>query len=265
MNPVIYRQIKSNNDQIELQRDLNLLESWGAKWGMRFNAAKCNIMRVSRMRLPFLYSYKLSGQVLDEVKDSKYLGVTISDNLDWSKHITTTTTKANARLSFIKRNLKDCPQKLKEIAYFSLVRSFVDYASAVWDPHQKFNQVKLEMVQRRAARFVKSRYKRTDSVTAMLDELGWPILSKRRKDARLILFYKIINNLAQVPHEHILTKAYEGTRKKNNYKFRHIAVNTSQYRQSFFPKTVGPWNQLSFADSPTLENFRTNLLSTNRP
>ena len=239
---LIYRRIKSNNDQIELQREQNLLESWGVKWGMRFNAAKCNIMRVSRIRLPFLYSYKLSGQVLDVLF-----------------------TKANARLSFIKRNLKDCPQKLKEIAYFSLVRSFVDYASAVWDPHQKFNQVKLEMVQRRAARFVKSRYKRTDSVTAMLDELGWPILSKRRKDARLILFYKIINNLAQVPHEHILTKAYEGTRKKNNHKFRHIAVNTSQYRQSFFPKTVGPWNQLSFADSPTLENFRTNLLSTNRP
>ena len=129
-------------------------------------------MRVSRIQLPFLYSYKLSGQVLDEVKDSKYLGVTISDNLDWSKHITTTTTKANARLSFIKRNLKDCPQKLKEIAYFFLVRSFVDYASAVWDPHQKFNQVELEMVQRRDARFVKSRYRRTDSVTAC-QNLNW--------------------------------------------------------------------------------------------
>ena len=75
---------------------------------------------------------------------------------------------------------------------------FVDYASAVWNPHQKLNQVKLEMMQRRAAMFVKSRYKRTDSVTAMLDELGWPILSKKRKDAQLILFYKIINNLTQV-------------------------------------------------------------------
>ena len=53
---LIYRQIKSNNDQVELQRDLNLLEFWGVKWGMRFNAAKCNIMRVSRIRLPFLYS-----------------------------------------------------------------------------------------------------------------------------------------------------------------------------------------------------------------
>ena len=41
---LIYRQIKSNNDQLEQQRDLNLLESWGVKWGMRFNAARYNIM-----------------------------------------------------------------------------------------------------------------------------------------------------------------------------------------------------------------------------
>ena len=164
---LIYKQIKNNNDQIELHRDLNLLESWGAKWGMRFNPAKCNIMRVSRKRSPFLHSYTLSGQVLGEVEDTKYLGVTLSDNLDWSKHITTTTTKANARLSFIKRNLKDCPKTLKELAYFSLVRSFTDYCSTVWDPHQKYNHDKLEMVQRRAARFIKSKYKRTESVTAM--------------------------------------------------------------------------------------------------
>ena len=41
---LIYRQIKSNTDQIELQRDLNLHESWWVKWEMQFNAAKCNIM-----------------------------------------------------------------------------------------------------------------------------------------------------------------------------------------------------------------------------
>ena len=50
-------------------------------------------------------------------------------------------------------------------------------------------------------------------------------------------FFKYINNLAQVSHEHILTKAYEGTGKKINHKFRYIAVNTSQFRHSFFLKT----------------------------
>ena len=74
---------------------------------------------------------------------------------------------------------------------------------------------KLEMVQCRAAKFAKSRYKRTNSVTAMLEELGWPILSKSAQGRGLILFNKIIKNLAQdVPHEHILTKACKGTRKK---------------------------------------------------
>ena len=53
---LICKQIKNNNDQIELQRDPNLLESWGAKWGMRFNPAMCNIMRVSRKRSPFFYT-----------------------------------------------------------------------------------------------------------------------------------------------------------------------------------------------------------------
>ena len=89
-----------------------------------------------------------------------------------------------------------------------------------------------------------------------------------QKDARTLYsfcFYKIINNLGQEPHEHILTKAYKSTREKNNHKFRQIAMNTSQYGQSFSPKTVGPWNQPSFADSPTLENFQINLLSTNPP
>ena len=76
------------------------------------------------------------------------ISITLSDNLNWSQHITTTTTKANARLSFIKRNLKDCPKTLKELAYFSLVRSFTDYCSTVWDPHQKYNHDKLEMVRR---------------------------------------------------------------------------------------------------------------------
>ena len=100
-----------------------------------------------------------------------------------------------------------------------------------------------------------------------MNELGWHSLSKRREDARLILFYKIINNLAKVPHEHISIKAYEGTRKKNNHKFRHIGMNTSQYRQSFFPKRLVP--EISFhncADSPNLESFRhrPNLLSTVR-
>ncbi len=82
-------------------------------------------MRVSRKRTPHSFSYSLSGQVLEEVPEAKYLGVTISNDLEWSKHINVVSNKANAKIAFLRRNLKGCPEKLKQTAYFSLVQSFI--------------------------------------------------------------------------------------------------------------------------------------------
>ena len=90
-------------------------------------------------------------------------------------------------------------------------------------------------MQRRAVRFVKSRYSRYSNVSDMFDVLGWPPLSQRRQEARLILFYKMIYGLAQVAFEGVIVEVYKGTRRKHNMKFRQIGHTTSQYGQSFFP------------------------------
>ena len=63
-----------------MQRDLDALMDWGSTWGMKFNAKKCNIMRVSRSRKPLQHFYSLGSEILQEVSDAKYLGIQI-DNL----------------------------------------------------------------------------------------------------------------------------------------------------------------------------------------
>ena len=131
----------------------------------------------------------------------------------------------------------------------------MEYCATVWDPCQKYNSDKVERVQRRAARFVKIRYSRYSSVSDMFDVLGWTPLYQRRQEARLILFYKIINGLPQVPLEGVLVEAYKGTRRKHDMKFRLIGHTTSQYGQSFFPKTISVWNKLPFAEAPSLAVF----------
>jgi hypothetical protein len=261
---LIYREIGNTNDQVILQKDLDSLEHWGTKWGMKFNANKCNVMRVSRKRVPFQAFYTLSGHILKEVVDAQYLGVTIDSGLDWSKHITTMVSKANGKLAFLRRNLKGCPIKLKEIAYFSLIRAQLEYSSTVWDPHQKGNIAKIEMVQRRAARFVKGNYKFQESVTQMLQELKWCTLSSRRQNMRLSMFYKIITGLAAVPTEPILTKADGRTRSNHSLKFRHIQSNTAAYKQSFFPATIKVWNSLNSdtIEAPSLASFKHRLASS---
>ena len=95
----------------------------------------------------------------------------------------------------------------------------------------------------------------------MLDVLGWVPLSQRRQEARLILFYTIINGMAQVPFEGVLVEAYKGTRRKHNMKFRQIYHTTSQYGQLFFPITISAWNGLAFAEAPSLAVFRSSFLN----
>ena len=80
------------------------------------------------------------------------------------------------------------------------------------------------------------------------------------KETRLILLYKIINSLAEVPFEHVLVKAYKGNRKKHSMKFRQIGHTTSKYGQSFFLKTISAWNGLAFAEAPSLAVLRSNFI-----
>ena len=94
----------------------------------------------------------------------------------------------------------------------------------------------------------------------MLDVLRWTPLSQGRQGARLILLYKIINDLAQAPFEGVLVEAYKGTRRKHSMKFRQIVHTPRQYGQSFFPKTISAWNRLAFAKAPSLAVFRSNFL-----
>ena len=70
----------------------------------------------------------------------------------------------------------------------------------------------LEMVQRKAARFVFNDYSSYSSITAMLQELKWNSLQDRRIQSRLIMFYKILNNLVEVDFNSDLFPSERSTR-----------------------------------------------------
>ena len=176
----IYLTLEQQGDSDKLQRDLDRLQTWEARWDMEFNPSKCQIVRVTPSRDPLQTQYILHGQVLEAVSSARYLGVDISSNLKWNTHVDRITANANRSLGFIRRNVKTKSPQIREMAYQSLVRPQLEYASAVWDPHSDVLTDKLEMVQRRAARWTLHDYARTTSVTALLSQLNWQTLEERR-------------------------------------------------------------------------------------
>ena len=131
---------------------------------------------------------------MDPLHSVKYLGVYLSDDLRWNKHIKTISNKANKTLGFLKRNLIHCPPRTKETAYKALVRPTLEYCSSVWDPPTAKNT-------HGCARWVLNRFDRKVSVTEMLSTLKGKALASRRTIARLSMLYKMRYRL--VSHEDV--------------------------------------------------------------
>lgn len=81
--------------------------------------------------------------------------ITITEYLQCATHINTTAAYKLAKsMSYSYVNLKHCPQELKELAYFSLGQSILEYASIVWDLYLQRLFRTIENVHQRAARYV---------------------------------------------------------------------------------------------------------------
>ena len=60
-----------------------------------------------------------------------YLGVSLSEVLNWKPHIPNITNQANSTLGFVKRNLHHCSQKVNDKAYKSLLKPTLEYGCTV--------------------------------------------------------------------------------------------------------------------------------------
>ena len=105
-----------------------------------------------------------------------YLGIFITNNLSWNEHCDKNCKQANATLVLLRCILSGCAPQVKNTACCMLVHPKLEYARSVWNPHTKCNVDKIEMVQRRAARFVCHDYSRYSHVSTMINALGWESL-----------------------------------------------------------------------------------------
>ena len=202
------------------------------------------------------FDYIIHGHTIEPVEEAKYLGVTINNKLNWNSHINNICQKANNTLNFINRNFKTCPQKIKEQLYTSYVRPLVEFSGSVWDVHTKINIDQIERVQRRAARFVKSSYGRDQSVTCMIEELGWPLLRERRARAKVTVIFKAKKDMIDIRLDmpNTLSSLRSATAQNHFIPFAH----TNVYLFSFYQSALRIWNGLppSIRESTTLANFQ---------
>ena len=254
---ILYRQVQSPSDCANLQHDIDKLYNWSRTWQMAFNAKKCHVMSITRKRDKPTMQYRLGDNPLSVVDTFTYLGVTISSDLRWRQHVSNTSAKATRTLNFVRRNIYHCRPEVKSLAYTSLIRPHLEYASAAWDPYTTRDSHQLDKVQRRAARFAKRDYRHTTSASKLISELGWQSLADRRKNSRLCLFYKGLHGLAAIPIGDF-QRSHRCTRYCGTDTFIVIPSRIDCYKFSFIPRTLIDWNALpdSTRSKPSIDAFK---------
>jgi Reverse transcriptase (RNA-dependent DNA polymerase)/Endonuclease-reverse transcriptase len=243
----LYREIVNPDDEEILQTDLNKIVRWSERWFLPLNISKCKSMRTCVAHVHSgNHVYSINATNLEKVTNYKYLGVTLAEELTWNRHIDKVVNKASRVLGFIKSTLFRAAKKVKETTYKTLVRPILEFCASLWDPHQQYLCDNIEMVQRRAARFVTNTYHPLASVTEILNQLQWPTLHERRQIDKFVSLFKLVFNEVNYDlsqhiqiHPHILPRNHP-------YKLSNImgVRNTNQHHFSFLPQAIRDWNVL---------------------
>ena len=175
---------------------------------MELNTSKCQVISMTNKVRPIIGKYQIHDHILPQVHCAKYLGIYMDSKLAFDKHVDAIVKIANSTRAFLARNIPRCCRKIKQMAYTTYIRPTVGYASPVWDPHTKRNTNKIEMLQRRYARYVTGNLDRTSSVTSLLNYLSWPTLEDRRRQFRLDEMYRILHNQVDIHWQSFLTRLH---------------------------------------------------------
>ena len=241
----LYRSLDYPNSSTFLQEDLNNIHKWSTDMKMEFNQNKCMTMHISRKKLLSHTRYTLDGQPLKQD-----LGITVSSDLSWSKHIEITAAKANKTLGLIKRICRDIHDPTtRRFLYCSLVRPKLEYASNVWSPNTiKYRSV-IQNVQRRATKFILN-YPKNMSYPERLVETNLLPLEFRREMSDLQPLYKAKMGLISMDiNKYLLISTYEpGYKSRRNYNVNnfHFVLKHKQnyFKNSFFVRSASLWNNL---------------------
>ena len=164
-------------------------------------------------------------------------------------------------LGLIKTNLWNCPRKVHETAYTSIVWPKLEYASASWDPHYKKDISTWRGFKEKLLVFV---FK--PSTKQQVWQTCYSILNgtleTRRKKKSLTLLYKLSHNLVDInTEEHLIPKREKRTRNSHGFKYRMPKVSKDVFKFSFFPRSITEWNSLAtdLVNCTSLSDFKLNL------
>ena len=233
---------------------------------MHFHSNKCSALAVTNKLLnfpiPFFeFIYNLNGNYLSYVDHVKDLGVNYNSRIIWRNHCKALAAKTNQTLGFVRRtcHFTTC-SKQRRVLYLALVRSIFEHCSQVWAPQTAEALNVIDVVQRRAVKWIcKEPFVSYSDSEFLCKQKQLDLLPMKYKFimSDLILFHKIVHESVNIkmPNYIVNLRPSDITRptrqtqcianNSDTLKYRCTVIpRVDAFKQSFFVRTYSNWNNL---------------------
>jgi hypothetical protein len=235
--------------------DLNNIKHWAKQWLVELNPEKTEIVYFSTRPSPVDLYFSTDNIKIKPVDAHKHIGVTLSVDGKWSKHINNVVVKSSRQIAVLCKIKVKVSRNLLENIYMTFIRPLLEYSCEVWDSCTAADAGRLKQLQLEAARIVTGLTAYNASLSSLYAKTGWEKLYTRRKIRKLSLFYNIIKG--DTP-DYLSDLQPQTVNQTNNYNLQNANNFTipqcrlTLYQNSFFPATI-LWNNLPqyIRDSPS--------------
>jgi hypothetical protein len=238
----LYSSINIDAASVSLQQSLDNLAAWSIDWQLVINISKCAVLSVSTIPSK-PHVYYINGTDLSNHSSCTDLGVVLSEDLSFHKHINSIVSKARFRVSILFRGFISRDHSIMRRAFIAYIRPILEYNSVVWSPSLLYLIEVLESVQR-------SFSKRLPSLSSLtyaerLAVLNLETLELRRLRFDLIFYYKVFNHLTPFDPDLVFTIYSPPNCLRSNEPFilKPITV-PNRFLSTTFCRAVDAWNYL---------------------
>ena len=231
-----------------LNSDLSKISIWANNWLVDVNPIKTESMLISRkLNKPVHPPLFMQEVQIAEVSSHKHLGLVLSNDCTWHQHIDYITKKAWNMINIMQKLKFKLDRSSLEIIFTTFIRPLPEYGDIVWDNCTQFEKQEIEKIQIEAARIATGTTKLV-SLNALYQETGRVRLEKRRENHKLVMFYKMYNDLTPSYLSSLVPQLINNLSQyslRNADNLQSIHARTNLYFQSFLPSVVRKWNDLS--------------------
>ena len=253
-----------STDHIDLQESITNINSWMDSYQLSIAPAKCQHLPIVCHPNNDNNQYRIGNNIISTLSAVSDLGIIVSSNLKWHKHICNISLKASIRCYQILHCFSSNNVWILLKTYITYIRPLLEYNTVLWSPYLKNDIAMIESVQKHYTKKICFRCNIPNtSYSHRLHMLNIKSLECKRLEFDLFLTYKIIHGIVDINFSDFFSFGQCGyDLRRHSFAIKPLTKPSTDHLLHFFSHRVPRvWNKLpeSVVSAPTFTAFKKRL------